>query len=350
MALLLDLRAMPALREAREDAITAAGDPHDADNAIELLASLCKAGGDGLRLRILQLLRQDSLAVQEMCSLLDMRQPALSHHLKVMVGAGLVTSRREGNTIFYRRAVPGPQSVLGQLHVSLLASVDTLPFEAALQERLTGLRAEREQSSQAFFQQNADKFRAQQDLIASYEQYADTVAEALAEAPLNHHLTALEVGPGDGAFLAHLSERFGRVVALDSAEEMLARSRERAEEASLRNIEFVHGDTRHPRLAQLSADCIVVNMVLHHNPSPADILRDLAGCLAPGGVLLVTDLCRHDQDWAREACGDLWLGFEPEELGSWANSAGLAETAGIYLAQRNGFQVQVRLFGHQTSL
>ncbi|MDJ0877062.1 MAG: metalloregulator ArsR/SmtB family transcription factor [Halieaceae bacterium] len=340
---------MPALTEAREDAGIPAGESREADNAIELLAGLCKASGDSLRLRVLKLLRQDSLAVQELCTLLDMRQPALSHHLKVMAGAGLVTSRREGNTIFYRRAVPEPQSALGQLQAALLASVDELPLEALLRERLSELRNEREQSSRTFFQQHADEFREQQDLIASYEQYADTVAQALAEAPLAQRHTVLEVGPGDGDFLTTLSEGFERVVALDSAEEMLARSKARAADAGLGNIEFVHGDTRHPRLKALSADCIVVNMVLHHNPSPADILQDLAGCLAPGGVLLVTDLCRHDQDWAREACGDLWLGFEPEELASWASSAGLTENAGIYLAQRNGFQVQVRLFGHQST-
>ncbi len=341
---------MPALTEAREEAVIPAGESRDADNAIELLAGLCKASGDSLRLRILKLLRQDSLAVQELCTLLDMRQPALSHHLKVMAGAGLVTSRREGNTIFYRRAVPEPLSALGRLQAALLESVDELPLESLLEGRLVGLRDEREQSSKAFFQQNADKFREQQDLIASYEQYADTVAEALAEVPISQRRLALEVGPGDGAFLPRLGAGFEQVIALDSAEEMLARSRERAAEAGLGNVEFVHGDTRHPKLAKLQADAIVVNMVLHHNPSPADILRDLADCLAPGGVLLITDLCRHDQHWAREACGDLWLGFEPEELAAWAGSAGLAETAGIYLAQRNGFQVQVRLFGHHTNI
>ena len=129
---------------------------------------------------------------------------------------------------------------------------------------------------------------------------------------------------------------------------MLQTSRQRARDEGLKNIEFVHGDTGHSRLAEISADCIVVNMVLHHNPSPADIFSDLAHCLADGGVLLVTDLCRHDQDWARDACGDLWLGFEQEELTAWAESAGLAELAGVYLAQRNGFQVQVRLFGHRS--
>jgi SAM-dependent methyltransferase len=90
---------------------------------------------------------------------------------------------------------------------------------------------------------------------------------------------------------------------------------------------------------------VVINMVLHHTPAPGEVLRDVAGCLAPGGVVLVTDLCRHDQGWARENCGDLWLGFDPHELAQWADAAGLNDIASVYLAQRNGFQVQVRLFG-----
>ena len=70
--------------------------------------------------------------------------------------------------------------------------------------------------------------------------------------------------------------------------------------------------------------------------------------LAPGGVVLVTDLCQHDQAWARENCGDLWLGFDPQDLTAWATETGLVDIASVYLAQRNGFQIQVRLFGRPT--
>ncbi|MEP5765777.1 MAG: metalloregulator ArsR/SmtB family transcription factor [Halieaceae bacterium] len=322
------------------------GETCGAHIAIEDLAGLCKASGDQLRLQVLQVLRQDSLAVQELCAIFDIRQPAMSHHLKVMAQSGLITSRREGNSMFYRRSVAAGANGLGALQLSLFAAIDHLELPQQLQRRLQELRDDRERSSQAFFQQNADKFRAQQDLIASYEQYADTVAEVLADSPLAQRQLALEVGPGDGAFLAQLAPLFERVVALDNAAEMLARSEQRATTEGLGNIEFIHGDTRHQKLRQLQADCIVVNMVLHHTPSPADIFRDLAQCLAPAGVLLVTDLCSHDQDWARESCGDLWLGFEPGDLLSWAQAAGLSEIASVYLAQRNGFQVQVRLFGH----
>ena len=67
---------------------------------------------------------------------------------------------------------------------------------------LEKLCSQREENSRHFFRDNAHKFRQQQDLIASYEQYADTVAGVLADAPLTGFATALEIGPGDGAFLS----------------------------------------------------------------------------------------------------------------------------------------------------
>jgi ArsR family transcriptional regulator len=66
--------------------------------------------------------------------------------------------------------------------------------------------------------------------------------------------------------------------------------------------------------------------------------------LQPGGSFLVTDLCRHDQTWAIERCGDMWLGFEPIELAGFSAHAGLVEGDSAYFALRNGFQVQVRRF------
>ena len=74
------------------------------DASLADLAAACKACADPLRLTVLRVLQNDSLAVSELCELLGIRQPALSHHLKVLARAGLVTSRREGTSIFYRRS------------------------------------------------------------------------------------------------------------------------------------------------------------------------------------------------------------------------------------------------------
>ena len=143
------------------------------------LTNLCKASADTLRLLVLRVLRKDSFGVSELCFIFDIRQPALSHHLKVLANAGLVAARREANTIFYRRAELGQLPDLEALQHSIFEAVDAIELPADIQDRLADLHQQREENSSNFFQLNADKFRQQQDLIASYTQYADVVAQVL---------------------------------------------------------------------------------------------------------------------------------------------------------------------------
>lgn len=318
--------------------------PSAPDRPLEPLPLLLKAAGDPLRLEILRILAQDSFGVQELCQLFDTKQSGMSHHLKVLANAALVTWRREGNSIFYRRAYFKPGHPLAELQQTLFSTIDREPVDISLQARLAELQTERARASQAFFADNAGKFRAQQDLIASYPVYAEQMAQLLANTPLRSRNLALEVGPGEGEFLPLLAKRFKQVVALDNSPSMLERAKNLAAAQKLKNLEFILGDTRSLKHHRVLADCIVVNMVLHHTPSPADIFQDLSAALTPGGALLVADLCRHEQTWAREACGDLWQGFEPQDFSRWAENAGLGEGQSVYFALRNGFQIQLRQF------
>ncbi|MDO6569308.1 metalloregulator ArsR/SmtB family transcription factor, partial [Gilvimarinus sp. 2_MG-2023] len=280
-------------------------------SASDTLASLLKAAGDPLRLQILAILAQNSYGVSELARIFDVRQSGMSHHLKLLTAAGLTTSRREGNSIYYRRTMVLPDHPLADLQQALFHSVDQLATEPAIDAQCRAIGDERAQASKQFFADNAHKFRAQQDLIASYPVYGEQVAQLLSNTPFKSRHLALEVGPGQGEFLPALAKRFSHVVALDSADAMLEHSREAATQARLSNVEFIHGDTSSLAQHRVLADGIVMNMVLHHTPSPADIFKDLSAALTPGGALIVTELCRHEQDWARENCGDLWQGFEP---------------------------------------
>ena len=56
---------------------------------------------DGNRFRILKALRQGERCVCHLTESLGMGQPLLSHHLKVLKDAGLVSSRREGRWVHY---------------------------------------------------------------------------------------------------------------------------------------------------------------------------------------------------------------------------------------------------------
>ena len=309
----------------------------------ESLSAFCKAAGDPLRLEILRVLRHNAYGVLELSELFDVKQSGMSHHLKVLATAGLVATRREGNTIFYRRSPLPSESLLQELHRSLFATVDQLTLSVELAQRIDQINCDRTKASRDFFQQNAERFQANQDLIASYAQYGDMVAEFLDATPVSKNLV-LEIGPGEGVFLPNLSQRFEQVIALDTSDEMLARSNIIVDDQQLSNVTLVHGDTTVALEQQLTADCITLNMVLHHTPNPAQIFEDLAQLLADNGVLIVTELCHHDQSWARESCGDLWLGFEPDDLSNWASAAGFAEGESLYLAQRNGFQIQLHQY------
>lgn len=156
--------------------------------------------------------------------------------------------------------------------------------------------------------------------------------------------TALEIGPGEGGFLPVLSELCEHVVALDNSRDMLAKATRTCIDERLNNIDLIEGVTDTLLARGDAFDLVVANMVLHHVPSPADIFLDAAALMNNGGCLVVSDLCSHDQDWAKENCGDLWLGFEPEELTAWAAAAGLKAGEQLFIGLRNGFQIQVREF------
>ena len=312
------------------------------------LAAFNKAVGDVLRLEVLKVLAQDAYGVLELSQIFDSRQSGMSHHLKVLAEAGLVAKRREGNSIFYSRALPLADQMLMPLQQQLYAVVDQLELASSTVLRVAQVKHERAAQSQAFFEQNAQKFKQQQDLIAEYPIYGEAVTHMLTQvvAGVEKHTsarTALEIGPGEGEFLPVLAVHFNDVLALDNAPAMLEHAREYCQQQELNNIQFVCDDTSYLRTLD-DVDCAVMNMVLHHTSSPADIFHHIAGCLADNGSLIVTELCRHDQDWAKAACGDLWLGFDTDELERWALLAGLQKGHSNYLALRNGFQIQLQQF------
>ena len=308
-------------------------------DATTALLALTKATADAHRLDILRVLSRESFGVLELCAIIDVPQSGMSHHLKVLATAGLVESRRQGNSIFYRRAVLPAQHPFSAVTSELFAAIDRLALPAETLARCEAVHAERGQQASAFFSRNADKLRDNQDLIAGFEHYGDCLVELLNRQLLDRRSTVIEVGPGDSELLTHLSQAYASVLAVDNTQAMLDKSRKRA--GRRQNIRFHLGE-----LADVAtgADLIVLNMVLHHLPSPARLFDEANDHLNPGGMLLVADLSAHDQDWVRDVCGDQWLGFDPKELDQWANAAGLTTGQDTYVGLRNGFQVQIRLF------
>ena len=101
--------AQPALVSEPIDAASAAG-----------LAPVFKALGDPVRLRLVSLIgarEGGEVCVCDLTSAFDLSQPTISHHLKVLREAGLISSERRGTWVYYRLVPAALERMAGLLAV-----------------------------------------------------------------------------------------------------------------------------------------------------------------------------------------------------------------------------------------
>ena len=311
--------------------------PNNQDDVV----AIAFAAGDQRRALMLRLLAHDSFSVNEFSLLLGMAQPAVSHHLKILREAGLLASRREANSIFYQRGV----SADSPLKQAIFNALDQQPIAGGMLKKIDSLHGERAHQVKRFFASNADGLKSQQKLISESMVYAPSLRE-LWRSLASSRAQALEIGPGDGEILACLAEDFDEVTAIDQAEAMLAPVREAT--GRFTNVSLLHREfTRFRTRSRFST--VVAAMVLHHMPAPRQFFTHAARLLEEQGCVLIAELERHEHDWVRDACGDLWLGFESSELDQWALDAGLVPGPSQYLAQKNGFSIQILTYSKEQS-
>ncbi len=310
------------------------------------LVSLCKAAADPLRVDIIRVLSQESFGVQELASILNIPQPLMSHHLKVLSTIGLLATRRQGNSIFYRRSLAKNDNELDAFQTTLYATIDAVPLSEEYLRKISTVYKERSNQSKQFFDRNADRFHEKQGMLCEVSQYLPNLKELLDLLSIQKSSRVMEVGPGHGELLDELSRRAAKVVALDNSPEMLTLTQGKLKGKPAK-IEFVNSSLEAYPAASPLFDVVVLNMVMHHMPSPARAFHKLGQLVRKGGSVIVAELCSHDQDWVKESCGDVWLGFEPQDLTDWARKAGFKERQSSYLGLKNGFQIQLKLFSKE---
>ena len=66
------------------------------------VSDIFKQLGDGNRVRLFWILCHCEECVANLSVMMGMSSPALSHHLKLLKGAGLIVSRRSGKEVYYK--------------------------------------------------------------------------------------------------------------------------------------------------------------------------------------------------------------------------------------------------------
>jgi DNA-binding transcriptional ArsR family regulator len=102
----------------------------------ELIARRFRALGEPLRVRALDLLRDQEVSVTALADELGTSQQNLSKHLGVLVEAGMVARRKEGTHVYYRIADEGVFALCEQVCGSLQTQLESL-------NRLMGITAGR---------------------------------------------------------------------------------------------------------------------------------------------------------------------------------------------------------------
>jgi DNA-binding transcriptional ArsR family regulator len=96
------------------------------EDLAELIARRFRALGDPLRVRMLDLLRDQELSVSALAEQLGAGQQNVSKHLAVLTDSGMLSRRKEGTHVYYRVADQAVFALCEQVCGSLQVQLATL--------------------------------------------------------------------------------------------------------------------------------------------------------------------------------------------------------------------------------
>jgi len=280
---------------------------------------------DATRSRMLLLLDRNELTVSELCSVLQLPQSTVSRHLKTLLDAGWVTSRKEATSRYYTLMADSRGPAARRLWVVLRDQFGSSAAADQDARRLKTVISGRQAKSREFFESAAgqwDKLREELFGRASHLQALPGL--------LDPRWTVGDLGCGTGHAASALAPFVQRVIAVDRSGEMLQAARRRLRGCA--NVEVRRGELESLPIGDAELDAATLLLVLHHLSGPADALREAARVLKPGGRILICDMLPHDHEEYRQQMGHVWLGFGEAQINGLLADTGFSDVRIVPLA------------------
>lgn len=275
---------------------------------------LFKSLADETRLRIFNVLIQYEFNVNELVQVMGMGQSRISRHLKILAESGLLRHRRDGSYVYYQ-AITNERTRKLVEFIQESGAVDP-EFHADLQ-RAEQILEERKRRTQRFFASVAKHWdRIKEEVFGDF----DLSSVIRGKTPSGQQVI-VDLGCGTGELLLELLDTAQTVIGVDATPKMLEQARKRMNSHGS-SIDLRLGELEHLPLKDQEADSAVINMVLHHLPTPALGIREASRILRPGGRFIIADFAKHNLESVRDKYGGPWLGFTKEEIEEWLSDAG----------------------------
>jgi ArsR family transcriptional regulator len=274
-----------------------------------------KTLADATRLRLVNLLSEEELAVAELQEILGMGQSRISSQLALLRQAGLVVDRREGKKAYYSLNAATERPTQTLIDAARAAAADR-PEVAEDRAALELVLNRRRQVSEQYFNAVAGRLGKNYCPGRSWEAIGHFLLRMFP------HCTVADLGAGEGMISQLLARRAEKVWCIDNAPRMVEVGREFAAKHNLGNLEYKLGDIEEVPLPDRSVDLALLSQALHHARRPPVAIREAFRILKPGGQVVVLDLEEHAFEKARELYGDVWLGFTERALQGFLKKAG----------------------------
>ena len=116
--------------------------------------------------------------------------------------------------------------------------------------------------------------------------------ELVAALGLKQGMHVADIGTGVGYMLPYFSEAvgaWGRIVAEDIFPDFLSKAKEHAASKGLKNVDFIQGTDKNPKLPGSALDLAVVLDVYHHFDYPSEMLAAIHMALKQNGRLAICE-------------------------------------------------------------
>jgi ArsR family transcriptional regulator len=282
----------------------------DTSNLLGLLA-------EPSRVRLLALLAQNELTVNELTSITELGQSRVSTHLGKLREAGLVRDHRVGGSTFYSLANGEMPDEARKLWALVAQGLDDRQLQADRQRAAALLRTRR--AAGRWPESVAGEMERHYSPGRTWEALAGGLIGLLRLGDV------LDAGAGDGAIAQLVAPQARSITCVDVSEKLVDAARVRL--AAFANARCQVADLHELPFPDRSFDEVLMLNVLPFLRAPARALGQAARVLRPKGKLALVTLAEHDHLDVTSAYGHRHAGFAPTAVRRMLAKAELAVEA-----------------------